>query len=102
MKSTPKQTSPKWLIGLLACALSCAVLWGYLAISTDETTTMKVHVTSVCASIMSVAEAIDRCNADYVVSLYADILVQCEQAHGEPFNVDGYRQCMEGLGIRLQ
>lgn len=100
MKS--KQTSPRWLIGLLVCVLTCAVVWWTLSTTPDETTRMEVHVTNVCASIMTIGEAIDRCNAEYVVSLYADILVQCEQAHGNPFDVNGYRACMEDLGIRLR
>jgi len=70
----------------------------------DETSRMETHVTRVCASIMTVAEAIDRCNAEYVVSLYADVLVQCETTYGktEPFDFEGYRACMEGLGIHIQ
>lgn len=100
---TPHKAASIVAFALIACSLMCVLSWVWGTFFVDETTRMEVHVTQVCASIMTVTEAIDRCNAEYVVSLYADILIQCEQTYGnEPFNADGYRTCMEDLGIRLQ
>lgn len=103
-KTTQQRNASIFVTLLFACMLSCAVMWLWSTFFVDDTTRMEGHVKSVCASTMTVTEAIDRCNAEYVVSLYADVLVQCEQTYGktDPFDYTGYGACMADLGIRLQ
>lgn len=103
-KAQPTKASYIIAVALIVCILSCAVIWLSGTFFVSDEAKMKVHIAAVCASVMTMSEAMERCNQDGIITLYADNLIECEQQFGstEPFDVAGYRRCMENLGIHIR
>jgi hypothetical protein len=101
MKTKQKQASPKWLLALLACALSCAAIWIFTLVSQDETDVMRNNVQMAC---IAVSDNDFSCNADGVMTLYADVVARCEDTIGQqkPVNPVAYAECLEGQGIHFR
>jgi hypothetical protein len=98
MKTKTRQTSPKWLIALLACMFSCLLIWVASLLLYDDTDRLTDHVQAAC---IATASDWKTCNAEYAVSLYHDEMQVCEQTVGtiEPFDANTYADCLARIGI---
>lgn len=89
-----------------ACILSCAVIWIWGSLFPEKDpihATERRHIIQACASVMSVIEAIDNCNADSIIENHPEAVAFCEQHYDEnnPLAGDLHAVCLKMEGVDM-
>lgn len=104
-KEKDKQRGVQLAVGcFFACILSCAVIWIWGTLFPDENAAIKGHITRACAAVMTIGEAIDHCDTDYILEYHAGAVAFCEPYYDKdnPLAPDLYAVCLKMQGVDMR